>query len=504
MRFSARILFSFFLFAIISLCVATKTSAQTTPATNSAGTNNSYTASNTNPDVPKNLHTWTQNVMIETMAAVVCQLAGVDPINPSGKCLGIDQKTGKIGFVENGGGAIGVMGGMISMLYTPPIHTSDYIKDLAGNFGIVKSAKAQSNNPRCDQATRGFGFCAISPLLPIWSAFRNTVYLLFVVVFIVIGFAIMLRIKIDPRTVMTIQNQIPKIIVGLLLVTFSFAIAGFLIDVMYLSIYLIGTTLALADPKIAPLISQLATSNQPFEAANHVGGAGGGVGGILDIAFWSSFDVGKLVSTLLSHLIGGILGKIFGGILGIIGFLIILIAIIFALFRLWFALISAYIFVLLDIVMAPFWIFAGLIPGSPVGAGLWLRDILSNLSPFPVVITMFVMAKVFMDLFQSASGKGTFSPPLVGGLNSDVFANLIGLGFILLTPNVVNMTKAALKAPKFDTTPIKQAIGAGAGTVAGTGRNVWSVTEGRELRPNEAGQWKQISRSRAVFSRLFK
>src|SRR3989344_4691004 len=70
--------------------------------------------SNTNPDVPKNLHNWTQTVMIEVMSAMTCQLAGIDPVNPKAQCLGVDQKTGKIGYAEGGGGgAIGVAGHMI-------------------------------------------------------------------------------------------------------------------------------------------------------------------------------------------------------------------------------------------------------------------------------------------------------------------------------------------------------------------------------------------------------
>src|SRR3990167_10171423 len=95
---------------------------------------NSYTAPNTNPDVPKNLHTYSQNVLLEVMAAVSCQLTGIDPVNPKQKCLGVDQKTGKIGFVENGGGAVGVMGNLIAMTFTPPIHTIDYFQNLSQNF----------------------------------------------------------------------------------------------------------------------------------------------------------------------------------------------------------------------------------------------------------------------------------------------------------------------------------------------------------------------------------
>src|SRR3990167_9138106 len=79
-----RLFLVFLLLTTYFLLLASPASAQTSP----------YTVPNTNPDVPKNLHTWTQNVMIEVMSAMSCQLSGIDPTDPKGKCLGVDQKTG--------------------------------------------------------------------------------------------------------------------------------------------------------------------------------------------------------------------------------------------------------------------------------------------------------------------------------------------------------------------------------------------------------------------------
>src|SRR3989338_4996750 len=222
------ILFLFSAFYFLSSATSAHAAAPTITPTQ---TKSAAVAANTNPDVPNNLHNWTQSVMIEVMSALTCQIAGVDPVNPKQSCLGADQKTGKIGFLPSTqeGGAIGFMGNMIATLYTPPLHTADYFQNLAQNFGISKKTYAQ---------TTGTGFQSLTPLINIWAAFSNIVYLLLVIVFVVIGLAIMLRVKIDPRTVMTIQNQIPKIIIGILAVTFSFAIAGFLIDMMWVLIYL--------------------------------------------------------------------------------------------------------------------------------------------------------------------------------------------------------------------------------------------------------------------------
>ncbi|MBI3070324.1 MAG: hypothetical protein HYY87_03410, partial [Candidatus Levybacteria bacterium] len=351
----------------------------------SAQTPNQYTTPNTNPNVPNNLHTWTQNVMIEVMAAATCQLAGIDPVNPNQKCLGVDPKTNSIGFVDSStgsgqaGGAIGLMGNLIALTYTPPLRTGDYFSYLAQNFGIAKPAYAQA---------QGIGFKGLEPLMGLWIAFRNIVYLAFVLVFVVIGVAIMLRVKIDPRTVMTIENQIPKIIVGLLLVTFSFAIAGFLIDAMWVSIYLLINVILGVNPKIAADISAITQSTDPLAAANIAGGSGGNLGGLGAIVGAASDAISGMVSKLFDNpvgrgligFIGGIVGAVFGGkvasafdsiplVGSIIGFLagaaigatittqladfitktiallIIAIALLWALIRLWFELIKAYIFI---------------------------------------------------------------------------------------------------------------------------------------------------------------
>jgi len=80
----------------------------------------------------QNLHTWTQNVLLEVVSATICQITGSDPINPSQQCLGVDTKTKQIGFVNNGGGLIGVTQNMIGMLYeNPPAQSGQYFKYLA-------------------------------------------------------------------------------------------------------------------------------------------------------------------------------------------------------------------------------------------------------------------------------------------------------------------------------------------------------------------------------------
>ncbi|MCX6732617.1 MAG: hypothetical protein NTV98_03700, partial [Candidatus Roizmanbacteria bacterium] len=88
-------------------------------------------------------------------------------------------------------------------------------------------------------AAEGLGFTSIKPLMNLWTIFRDVAYLLIVLILVSIGFMIMFRMKLNPQTVISVENALPKIVVSLLLITFSFAIAGFLIDIMYLLVLLV-------------------------------------------------------------------------------------------------------------------------------------------------------------------------------------------------------------------------------------------------------------------------
>ncbi|MBI4096287.1 MAG: hypothetical protein HY425_01075 [Candidatus Levybacteria bacterium] len=563
MKILSKILvFSFFLFSTFYLLSSPAPSYAITQPTQSTQLPNQ----DNNADVPNNPHYSTQSTVIEIMSAITCQIAGIDPINPKQACLGVDQATGKIGFLQKAGlpdealaksgGAIGAMGNMISLLYTPPLRTADYFQNLAGNFGIAKSAFAQ---------TTGTGFEGLRPLMGLWTAFRNVVYLVFVIVFVVIGVAIMLRIKIDPRTVMTIQNQIPKIIIGILLVTFSYAIAGFLIDMMYTSIYLVGNIITSSDSKnIDPAIThKVATAPNPFAAANRSVGLGvafksstavgselkdifytpggiifssvvggfagnfiipalnkigtaqalnandivenaknglkkigsslgktsGGLGSILGGALGTAAIPIPGLGTIAGATIGSVIGNfitgaavgaltlpiIIPGIATLVVFLILFIAMLVALFRLWFTLLMAYIQILLDVVFAPFWIIGGIVPGSPISITGWLKDIIANLAVFPAVIAMLLLGKVFQD----AIGDGNvnhFVPPLIGDrISPEAIKGFISLGIVLITPNILNIIKTAIKAPKVDT-GLGKAIGAGTGVFGGAAKSLAGAT----------------------------
>ncbi len=435
---------------------------------------------NTNPDVPTNLHTYTQNVFIELASTASCFLTGVDPVNPEAKCLGIDLKTHKIGYVENSGGAIAIAGNFIADTFIMPVNSNQYTSYLASNFGFTKQTYAKEES---------LGYNALLPTLTMWRAFRNITYMFFTLIFVVLGLGIMFRVKIDPKAAMTIQNQIPRIILALIFITFSYAIAGFLVDMMYVLIFLIFGVFRENGFAVDTTVT-----TTPFSAIGGFGGITGiahgvssSVSGIVKDIF--SGTIGKIVGAMVGAFIGKLIGQGIGGIAGVQGiagsavgtliggvgglilgnkiigvlaqvitYVIVCVAILSALFRLWFALIKSYLYILLTVVFAPFYIAFGVIPGRSGITG-WFRGMIANLIVFPATIVMFLLGKAFISGFTTNPNPGSqfnintpgpFVPPLIGDFtNPERMGAIIGLAIILMTPEIVTMVNKALKVEEF-------------------------------------------------------
>ncbi len=132
---------------------------------------------------------------------------------------------------------------LASPYLNPPASGTQWVTSTLANAGFIPSV----------YATQGSGFAGIMPLNPIWKLFRNIAYTLLVLVIITIGFLIMFRAKLEAQTVISIENSLPRIAISLLMITFSFPIAGFFIDIMYVIIGLSVSTLASIDLSSGPL-----------------------------------------------------------------------------------------------------------------------------------------------------------------------------------------------------------------------------------------------------------
>lgn len=310
----------------------------------------------------------------------------------------------------------GVFGGLtvaINMMYdSPPATTERYIADLLHSANIATPAYAQ-----------GLGFAALDPILNTWKTFRNISYLFFVLVMIAIGFMIMFRQKMGQAAV-TAQQAIPQIIIALLMVTFSYAIAGLLIDIMYLIMFFIvgifGKEADLIDKNFIQLGWYMITNG--FSAVDALGDfVDGNLGGLGDVVA-GAVEIFSEVTFAI----------------------IITIVLLIGMFKLFFELLKSYISIIISIAFAPIILMFGAIPGKNTFSS-WVKSIIGNLASFPTVLIILV---IFDQLTNNRGTTETgFLPPyLFGSGTAGAIPALVGIGLILAMPEAVKKVKSMLGA----------------------------------------------------------
>jgi hypothetical protein len=376
------------------------------------------------------------------------------------------------GSTNNYGAVPSLNSGIVFLATRPPVHTAEYVADLLQNSGFIQPAYAQ-----------GLGFSSLSPVLTVWKAFRNIAYFLFILIFIAIGFMIMFRAQIDHQTVVTVQMALPKLIITLILITFSYAIAGLVVDLLYLLIFL-----------IIALFAQFGIISNPATMQNAILGRS-----ILGIA-WNYLiapaDLAGNGANAVSAIITGmiripILDFLADWLIDSIAYLIIAVAILIAVFRTFFTLLMAYVGIIIATIFAPIQLMLNAIPGQNT-FGTWLKGIVANALIFPAITVMLILGIYLAggnndDSGITSDGRGTwggnnggfgraegtgFVPPFITSRAQSDFTTgengsnfgveqiraLIGLGFVMLLPEVAKIVK---KAMGVEDSGMFDAVGAG-------------------------------------------
>lgn len=317
--------------------------------------------------------------------AVSCLMAG--DINSCGAA--IKEAINSVTLSDAGGP------NQASVFAMNPLSGIGYVQRKIDNFHLVPVAHAQ-----------GFGYnTAESPVQQLWVAIRNISFGLIILVVIVMAFMIMFRVKISPQVVITVQSALPKIIGALILITFSYAIAGFVIDLMYVVMGLLATFVSSTGSGISSL-----SAVELFKYFNSQSII------VLSLQYILYFFLGitgtfagwgaELSST--NQIISGG-GSAIAGIVGIFFGLIILlvlgIVVIWSLLKIMWMLLITYVNILLKIIFGPLQILIGTVT-SFGGFGAWLKSLAADLSVFPVVSFLFFLAFFFMaQTFKASYGN---------------------------------------------------------------------------------------------------
>ncbi len=329
----------------------------------------------------------------------------------------------------------------ISAMYTTPA-ASTYvaIQDIGHSLGFIPTPVY----------AQGVGFSGLAPLLPIWKVFRNISYVLLAMVMIVVGFMVMFRRKIDPKTVVTIQNALPRIVITLLLITFSYAIVGLMIDLMYVILAIVmalfKTTGYLPDTRSVLIVGQQSTRDVILS------------GNLIQIFYLifplGGFDLFSLSSVLLGvnpQAIGQLnpLEVLKGILLGIpsafLAFLLSL-SLLFLFIRLFILFLTTYVNIILALLFGPIQILVGAVPGVDGFEG-WIKNLIGDIAVFPIAGIMFMLAIVFSEIANKSTGS-LWTPPYftLGNPGASAIAALFVIGILMIIPKMAISLKQALKA----------------------------------------------------------
>lgn len=372
----------------------------------------------------------------------------------------------------------------------------------ASGIGWAKESLAQSGFiPKTEAAfgAQGIGFTAMQPFMGLWKIFRDFSYMLLVLILISIGFMIMFRMKLNPQTVISVESALPKIVISLLLITFSFAIAGFLIDLMYVVIAILINVMS--GPESAPYYDPDVRKNFYFNGTGftifesmfptETSDAWSGVGhltkvgnALIDILGEPAKTIVRTISGLFLGLnlfkitwstfghVAGMFGNIaagtfsagniptgfFGLILQVVTFIIgaffgsqllpqlvvgilILVTMIFLAFRIFFMLLRSYIQILLLVVFAPLILLFEAVPGKSA-FGFWFKMLFVELLTFPITIAIFTLGYIIVNRLPDKTVL--WAPPMTAGFDADAFLVVVGMTLIFTLPDLVKTTKAFL------------------------------------------------------------
>ena len=394
--------------------------------------------------------------------------------------------TGPIPFDTNGNvdvakyqvsGLLGTSVNAIASLYSPQASGVQYIAQIKDNF-LGKPTYAQGVSFRPGDS--------LQPLLPMWKVLRNVVYALSAIIFVIMGIMIMLRVKISPQAVITIQNSIPRIITSLILVTFSYAIAGLIIDISYwfqafvLSLIFSGKGVSLnsglfnrlawqtAIPidLIDPLtgtyydfqhlmnadftkLSMLANRTVPLGSLIFLGAVIGEV--VLGTLIGGLTGLAGSSASLGGNVVGQVIGYGIGAVGGIIFMIVLFILVAIWLIKLFFGLLKTYISILLKIIIAPLEIGMGSFPNSKIGFSTWLIDLVAKVAVFPIVL----IALVFINYLIEICTNGLWVPSLLqttlggSGMVMGAAIGIAGLSMISKLPDLVPQAIFQIKPSDF-------------------------------------------------------
>jgi hypothetical protein len=245
----------------------------------------------------------------------------------------------------------------------------------------------------------------------LWTQIRNITYVFFIVIMLIVGFMIMFRSKIGGQTLVTLGNSLPNVVLALIGITFSFAIAGFIIDVggviMVLLIDLIKMASGYENIITLESIWSLFGAVIPEGIVSDITTSVTEVAGEIKSGdFMSLLNIAPQNLTLLVLLLNPS-GVVLTSLITIILLIVILGVATVGIFKVFITLIKAYIGIIIGVVTGPIQIAMSAIPGKGNSFINWILSIFRNVLVYPITFAILNLP----GILYSMSGEGGISLP---------------------------------------------------------------------------------------------
>jgi hypothetical protein len=325
-----------------------------------------------------------------------------------------------------GGGAFGYASAAIQGMseITPPFSLSLYAQDLTQHTLLGGKVQADvSDIPKTVESWAAgwvgkyYQDIFKEATFAFWKQTRNLAYLLFVIVLIAMGFMVMLRYEVSPRTTITVTSALPKIAIGLVLITFSYPIVSLAVDL------------------IIPLT---------IVAKNVVVNAWYGIA--VESTIFETFQPWASSSSITKALLGTI-AAFFGGrvnLFSVVLYLVILGALLITVLLAFWAFLKRFITLVYMGILGPLIIAWGTLPGNEEAISGWFKKIIACVLALPSVVL--VMHAGFVILMLNPSSSDAFPLPLamLSDLTAQMITFWIGLSILWQAHKIPETLEAAL------------------------------------------------------------
>jgi hypothetical protein len=243
------------------------------------------------------------------------------------------------------------------------------------------------------------------------------------------------------------MNTIPGVIMGIILVTFSFAIVGFIVDLSRLLSFMLINMMDKALGSSGVTMVQLPNSlfKLTWMAFRSIPVTGSPVG-----ITTGALGGAGIVTTLLGASAVGATVASGGAVIGLIVVIVLLVlsaAAFFASVKIFMMLVTTYIKLIIDLIFGPIYILMGSLPGKSAAIMEWLKRLISNALVFPISVFVFNLIRYIGSSNVNTSRPMTFMTGGNFGGNSVIsMKGLVVIAGLFLMSGIPDIIQEALQA----------------------------------------------------------